>query len=742
MSPEPLPTARDGRWTRRRSPRGGWNGGYSPAPRGSSHSPPQKYRRGPPSPRFQRNTEFEPNRHDKFRPPSPPFGRPVHHAMGPPQPRTGMLPPPPSRPYGNFGDGSSPRHNSNSFPNPPLHSDRLAPDPHSRFEPRYPMRNNSPPLRHPYPRNKPYLHLSSPPIYRHGRSRERSMSPSQSTPSRTRSRSAERYRAFQRSRSTSRARSRSLSRSRSSKGSRSPHRIQHRSSPSRSVSRSPPYRQHHTNHHGWRRRRAERSPSPLGRSSARSRSTSRSRSDSRGRARFRPRASPRSRSPSSPVPEHWRRERHERRGNDPIDTRHFGDISNKDRLGVNIDQPERFQNDRGYSHRYMGTNGFYSDGHGPSRASRYASLADPPGGRSYNEPRMYPDRRNSLYRRSDSRDLDASGWKDRRGQSYSSGYRNRQRGRRDRRRKDRDRERGRDHERERKRDRERHNGEPLPQFDRRTVDDLFLHALRISLRYRRPPFNISVISDLLSDIASGWSVRRTEFSSFSQLCRAAEGRHWLKLGRKGESVVLLDSDLFPSVSKDIFGADGHLEAAARRQREEDIRDVRNAYESGRLETPGARVSVESVAADSSRTNREGSGIKEEAQMDTTIAGSRGHATEHAVKVKEDVNEDAHVDDDREAENVKFEDKVESRGEGGLSNESAASERREVMMAQNGHNDDSEFGTREGTEGDFNTSEDRPDQNQVDGESRQKDNLGWLDKSALTVDISDRSQEDE
>lgn len=157
----------------------------------------------------------------------------------------------------------------------------------------------------------------------------------------------------------------------------------------------------------------------------------------------------------------------------------------------------------------------------------------------------------------------------------------------------------------RRRDRDRTVVSPSQQLPSKVVDDLVLHALSIVLKYRRPPFNISVISDCMADITREWSIQRTEFSTFSQLCRALEDRGWLQLGRKGESIVLMGSSLFPYGSThNGIGPDRTGDHAGRRRREEEIRAVKADYERGELQTPASLRNILTEGDETGRRRKE------------------------------------------------------------------------------------------------------------------------------------------
>lgn len=101
-----------------------------------------------------------------------------------------------------------------------------------------------------------------------------------------------------------------------------------------------------------------------------------------------------------------------------------------------------------------------------------------------------------------------------------------------------------------RRDRRRLNREPVSpskRMPKQVVDDLFLEALILVLKYRHPPFNISIISDYMSELNREWSVRKSDYVTFSELCRAQESMGHLVVGRKGESVVLESSPYVPDV---------------------------------------------------------------------------------------------------------------------------------------------------------------------------------------------------
>lgn len=84
---------------------------------------------------------------------------------------------------------------------------------------------------------------------------------------------------------------------------------------------------------------------------------------------------------------------------------------------------------------------------------------------------------------------------------------------------------------------------PSRRLPRRFVDDLFKAALCVVLKFRHLPFNISVISDCMTEIHPSWSIRRTDYGTFSNLCRVMEQRGLLRVKHSGESIVISESTL-------------------------------------------------------------------------------------------------------------------------------------------------------------------------------------------------------
>lgn len=136
----------------------------------------------------------------------------------------------------------------------------------------------------------------------------------------------------------------------------------------------------------------------------------------------------------------------------------------------------------------------------------------------------------------------------------------------------RERRRDRHRRRDRRRDRDR---EPLPPGDPMPTpmaNSLFLHALRIVVRVRRPPFNISVVSDCMAEIYPRWSVRHTEYVTFHAMCREHETQGHLRLARKGESIVLASSRYEEEID-----ASSDERGWARKRREEEVRAAKESF---------------------------------------------------------------------------------------------------------------------------------------------------------------------
>lgn len=79
---------------------------------------------------------------------------------------------------------------------------------------------------------------------------------------------------------------------------------------------------------------------------------------------------------------------------------------------------------------------------------------------------------------------------------------------------------------------------PASRLSDQVVAELFLVSLKQVLKDRRPPFNISVVSDYMARNNRDWAVWKSSYSTFSELCRVMEAEGHLVVARKGESVVV------------------------------------------------------------------------------------------------------------------------------------------------------------------------------------------------------------
>lgn len=61
------------------------------------------------------------------------------------------------------------------------------------------------------------------------------------------------------------------------------------------------------------------------------------------------------------------------------------------------------------------------------------------------------------------------------------------------------------------------------------------------MAFKHPPLNISVLSDFMSRLDPQWAVWKSNWTTFSALCRDMERMGHLKIGRRGESVVVEES---------------------------------------------------------------------------------------------------------------------------------------------------------------------------------------------------------
>lgn len=120
-------------------------------------------------------------------------------------------------------------------------------------------------------------------------------------------------------------------------------------------------------------------------------------------------------------------------------------------------------------------------------------------------------------------------------------------------------------------------------MDVKIVESLFFNALHIVMRHRKPPFNISTISDCMSDITEDWSIKATKFKTFFNLCNEFVSRGLITLGKKGECCFLDSTSVFPSDLS--IQSRSRQDLSARRRREEDIQIAKSLYASGALTLP-------------------------------------------------------------------------------------------------------------------------------------------------------------